>query len=282
MWTETTTSVPFPDTVSPPEAPGLPAIPEIPGILTNGPVSSPVGRAARRRRRVRSRRQLSSAMLACVGIPTLVLLLLWRNLTEPFWYNEQWRAYYVSAGGNWWATVKTDGAPFSAGWYFLERFSGEIFGSTELALRLPVAFFLPISCLLLMLLARRWISTPAATIVAVVGSLTGTLVSFAVQLSEYQIDAAAVISIVLLYEIARDVDPAPLRSTRTYLCYGGIALACVFSTPAVFVAAPFSFSMSSGPDDDGMSMHTRWAQSERESSRWHTSVSSSSLKARPS
>jgi hypothetical protein len=238
MWTETTTSMPSPGTVSPPEAPEAQATPAIPETLPTGLVSSLASRAARRRTRARSRRQLAFAMLACVGIPTLLLLSLWRNLTESFWYNEQWRAYYVSAGGNWWATVKSDGAPFSAGWYFLERFSGDIFGSTELALRLPVALFLPVGCLLLMLLARRWMSTPAATVVAVVGSLTGTLVSFAVQLSEYQIDAAAVVSIVLLYEIARDVDPAPLRSTRTYLCYGGIAVACVFSTPAVFVAAP--------------------------------------------
>ena len=163
---------------------------------------------------------------------------LWSNLTEPFWFNEQWRAYYISNSGNWWATLKLDGAPFPAGWFFLERLSGALFGSTELTLRLPTALFLPIGCVLLLLLARRWMPTPAAVAVALVGSLTGTLVSYALQVSEYQIDAASVIAVVLLHELAWDVDRPMRRSTWTYLAYAGIALACVFGTPVVFVAGP--------------------------------------------
>ena len=171
-------------------------------------------------------------------MPTAIALCLWRNLTEPFWFNEQWRAYYISNPGNWFEALKSDGAPFPAGWYFLERLSSSLFGSTELVLRLPTVLFLPVGCVLLMLLARRWMPTAAAVVVALVGALTGTLVSYSLQLSEYQVDAAAVVAVVLLHELAWDVDRPTWRSLRVYLAYGGMALACIFSTPVIFIAGP--------------------------------------------
>jgi hypothetical protein len=78
----------------------------------------PEGRAARTRRRVerhRRRRDLVAAIVVCAVVPSIVVVTLWDNLTEPFWFNEQWRAYYISNSGNWWAALKTDGAPFPAG-----------------------------------------------------------------------------------------------------------------------------------------------------------------------
>ena len=169
--------------------------------------SSPVGASLERSGGRRSRaRGLLVAVLLCALVPSAVVLTLWRNLTEPFWFNEQWRAYYISNPGNWWEALKSNGAPFPAGWYFLERISGVLFGSTELVLRLPTALFLPIGCVLLMLLACGWMSTPAAVVVALVGALTGTLVSYAYQVSEYQLDAAAVVAVVLLREIAWEAD----------------------------------------------------------------------------
>ena len=210
-----------------------------------GVKSAAVPRRDLRRKRDRTRRELMVAVLICAGLPTVFLASLWGNLTEPFGFNEQWRAYYISNSGNWWAVLKDAGggtggigAPFPAGWYFLERISGSLFGSTELALRLPTAAFLPLSCVLLMLLARRWMSTPAAVVVALLGTLIGSLVSYAVQLSEYQIDAAATVAVVLLHDVAADDKSPSWRAPPVYLAYGGIALACVFSTPAVFIAGP--------------------------------------------
>ena len=111
-----------------------------------GVKSAAVPRRDLRRKRDRTRRELLVAVLICAGLPTVFLASLWGNLTEPFWFNEQWRAYYISNSGNWWAALKDAGggtggigAPFPAGWYFLERVSGSLFGSTELALRLPTA-----------------------------------------------------------------------------------------------------------------------------------------------
>ncbi len=194
-----------------------------------------------RRQRAAGRRArlfLAAAVVVAAGVPTAMLLSLWQNLTVTFWYNEQWRAYYISLPGNWWAGLKGDGGPFTAGWFFLERAAASLFGSTELVLRLPTALFLPLGCVLLLFLARRWMPLGAALVVALVGGLTGTLFIYAVQLSEYEIDAAAVVAIVLLHEIAGDVDASQWRSPRIYLAYAGVGLACVFSTPAVFVAAP--------------------------------------------
>ncbi len=84
------------------------------------PVSSK-DRQSERRAVVRSRRALGVACLITAGVPIALIISLWRNLTLPFWYNEQWRAYYISKPGNWWSALKTDGGPFPAGWYFLER-----------------------------------------------------------------------------------------------------------------------------------------------------------------
>ena len=206
------------------------------------PLPSPQSgrREARQQRaqRRRSRQALTAAVVITAGVPTALLLSLWRNLTVTFWYNEQWRAYYISVPGNWWAALKGDGAPFPAGWYFLERAASTLFGSTELVLRIPTALFVPVGCVLLLLLARRWMPLGAAVVVALVAGLTGSLLYYAVQLSEYEIDAAAVVAVVLLHEIASEADASQWRSPRVYLAYAGIALACVFSTPAVFIAAP--------------------------------------------
>jgi hypothetical protein len=196
----------------------------------------------RRRNEKRSRRTLIAAVLVTGGLPIVMIASLWNNLTLPFYFNEQWRAYYISVSGNWWVALQGRGVvpsgPFPAGWYFLERVSAWIFGSTELVMRLTTAMFLPLGCVLLMLLARRWMPLVTAVIVALAGGLTGTLTVYAVQLAPYEVDFAAVVAVVLLHEIATDHDSGSLRSVRVYVAYAGIAAACVFSTPAIFIAAP--------------------------------------------
>jgi len=211
-----------------------------PNLETADTAHPPARPGSRRQRRERERasRALLGAVLICAAVPAAFVFSLWGNLTEPFWFNEQWRAYYISNPGDWWAALKVDGAPFPAGWYFLERFSGGLFGSTELVLRLPTALFLSLGCVLLLLLARRWMATSAAVVVALLGALTGTLASYALQVSEYQVDAAAVVAVVLLHDIAWEADRPDWRSAKIYSAYGGIALACIFSTPAVFIAGP--------------------------------------------
>ena len=64
-----------------------------------------------RKEAARSGRGTVAALFVCAGVPTAVVLSLWSNLTLPFWYNEQWRAYYISNQNNWWEALKSDGAP---------------------------------------------------------------------------------------------------------------------------------------------------------------------------
>jgi len=215
--------------------PGLPSVPDDRDLAGTPALDQADGSPERRRA---GRLSLLASCVVAVGVPVAYLATSWNSLTLPFWFNEYWRAYFISEGSGWWQSLKVDGAPFPAGWYFMERFAGEVFGSTELVLRLPTAIFLPIASLLLLLLARRWMPLPAALAVALVGTLTGDLLSYSVQLSEYVIDAAAVCAIVLLHELGDDANGDPQRRRRLFLCYAGMAVACLFSTPVVLVAGP--------------------------------------------
>ena len=216
----------------PDETLALPSADTDPRLGPDGPGDRP-----QRHRHAGSRRPAvatSAAVAVTVMVPSAVVLSMWRTLTEAFWFNEQWRAFDISQANNWWLSLRSVGAPFPAGWYFLERFLGQTFGSTELVLRAPTACLLPVTCLLFFLLARRWVPVPVALGLALAGTLTGDLISYSLQLSEYIIDAAAVIGVVLLHDIA---DGTVDRRT-VYLAYGGMAVACVFSTPAIFVTGP--------------------------------------------
>ena len=95
------------------DAPVPPAPVETPAPAHPVLDASPTRRQARnqRRRGKRSWRGLCGAILVCAAVPTAVVLSLWSNLTEPFGFNEQWRAYYVSNPGNWFEALKSDGAP---------------------------------------------------------------------------------------------------------------------------------------------------------------------------
>ncbi len=175
------------------------------------------------------------AVLVVVGVPTALVLSLWGSLTGPLWFNEQWRAFEFSLPGNWWRALRVSPGPIPAGWFFLERGASDLFGSTELSLRLPTSFFLPLGCLLLFLLARRWMPLSAAVVVSLVGCLTGDYLAYSVQVSEYTVDMAAVLGILFLHELAGDFAS---RRARCYLAYAGIGLACLFSSAAVFIAGP--------------------------------------------
>lgn len=188
--------------------------------------------------RPKSGRSFILALAISAGVPLGAVLSVWSNLTEPFWFNEQWRAYYVGLPNHWWSALRTDGAPFPAGWYFLERASGYLFGNTELTLRLPTALFLPVTSVLLLLLSKRWMPLAGAVVVSLIGSMTAAIVGYAVQLSEYQIDAAAAVAVILLHEIGTTASSADWRYKRVYWAYAGIAVACIFGTPSIFLAGP--------------------------------------------
>lgn len=175
-----------------------------------------------------------AAVVAIVVVPVVVLLLLGKTLTAPFWFNEQWRASYFSYLGGWEQGIRADHiTSIATGWFLVERWTGELFGSTELSLRMATAIFLVLDCLLLYLLARRWVPTPVACVVALLAGLITDLVVYAVQLAPYDVDAAATAAVLLLYEMSRET-----TRTVSLLLYFGIGVACFFGTSTLFVAAP--------------------------------------------
>jgi hypothetical protein len=179
-----------------------------------------------------------AALGVSVAVPTLVLASLIPTLKAPFWFNEQERAYYISYGANWWQALHTDAAPSPAGWYFLERFTGQLFGSREITLRLPTAMWLLVSCVLLLLIARRWMPLPAALGVALIGGLNGGLLGFSVQIEPFLADTGSILVLLLLHDIAV-TQPRTKRGGRlASLCYAGIAVATIFGLATILVAGP--------------------------------------------
>lgn len=165
--------------------------------------------------------------------PVAVIALLGRTLTAPLWFNEQWRASFFSHLGGWVQGIQADHTTSMAtGWYFIERWSGQLFGSTELALRIPTAAFLVLDCVLLLRLSRRWFPLPIACAVALVAALTTDLVNFAIQLAPYDVDTVTVVAVLLL------IDSIPNDRRRGIFRYFGIGVACFFGSATVFVAAP--------------------------------------------
>ena len=73
---------------------------------------------ALRFRRSRSRRPALTtpvAVAVTILVPSVVVLSMWRMITEAFWFNEQWRAFDISEANNWWFSLRHVGAPFPAG-----------------------------------------------------------------------------------------------------------------------------------------------------------------------
>jgi len=182
---------------------------------------------------------MTAALAVVVAVPIAVVVSLGRTMTAPFWFDEQWRASFISYDGGWLQGLRADHmASIATGWFLVERWTGEVFGSTELSLRTPIVVFFVLNCVLLLLLARRWMPLWAALAVALVGGLTPDIVQYAVQLKPYVVDSATVIAVLLLHDIARHQEPSLSGRRVTLWCYLGIGTACFFGTATVLVAGP--------------------------------------------
>ena len=188
---------------------------------------------------VARRRSAVAATVLVAAVPIVVLLVLRKFLSASLWFNEQWRAEFISYPGGWLQGMRADHlASIAVGWFLVERWAAEIFGSTELVLRVPAAAFLVVDAVLIYRLGRRWMPGPAAVTVALVGSLAPQLVAYGVQLSPYDVDAASVIAVLLLFEVGHDRTTRWAQAWPGVLCYAGIGLACFVGSATVIVAAP--------------------------------------------
>jgi hypothetical protein len=179
---------------------------------------------------------LGAAILA----PIALLVPIGPSLSKPFWFDEQWRAYYFAYTGNWWRALTADNAPFAAGWYFLERGVAIAFGGSELALRLATAGWWPILSGLLFLLASRFMRPRLAVTVALLGSLTPGLLPYVVQLKPFVVDSAAAVAAVYFFVLAHspNLEGRAHGHALRLLAYLGVAAAGLFSVAAVLVAGP--------------------------------------------
>lgn len=184
--------------------------------------------------------QLALGLSAAVLVPLGLLIPLRPALAKAFWFDEQWRAYYIAYPGNWWQALTRDNAPFAAGWYFLERGVALTLGGSQLGLRLAAAGWWPLLAGLLFLLAFRFLSLPLALLVALLGSLTPGLVPYVVQLKPFVVDSACAVAALYLFLLARSprLRGRPHGAALRLLAYLGVAAATCFSVAAVLVAGP--------------------------------------------
>ena len=95
-----------------------------------------------------------------------------------------------------------------------------------------------VSCVLLLLIARRWMPLPAALGVALIGGLNGGLLGFSVQIEPFLADTGSILVLLLLHDIAV-TQPRTKRGGRlASLCYAGIAVATIFGLATILVAGP--------------------------------------------
>ena len=77
--------------------------------------------------------------------------------TRPLWYDELWRAHYLSAStSQFWHEITRANAPSAFGWVVVERTTADLFGWTPLVLRLPELITLPFVGVSMYALTRRF------------------------------------------------------------------------------------------------------------------------------
>jgi hypothetical protein len=184
--------------------------------------------------------KLELGLAVAVLVPLGLLIPLGPSLAKTFWFDEQWRAYYIAYHGNWWQALTRDNAPFAAGWYFLERVVALTLGASQLGLRLTTAGWWPVLSGLLFLLAARFVRPQLALVVALLGSVTPGLVPYVVQLKPFVVDSACAVAALYFFLLAQSptVRERPHGTTLRLLAYLGVAAASCFSLAAVLVAGP--------------------------------------------
>jgi hypothetical protein len=157
-----------------------------------------------------------------------------RAIGEPLWYDEQWRAYFVSVHDHWWSEISHSNAPMSLAWYVGERLAIATRGNQESTLRFANIVWVGVAGLGCYALARRWMHAVAALLLAILAMLNALLVVYALQLKPFVADAAGTLLAVAALLYAAD-------ATTTRRRIGAFAVACfglLLATPAVFVVVP--------------------------------------------
>ncbi|CAJ65502.1 MULTISPECIES: hypothetical protein [Frankia] len=129
-----------------------------------------------------------------------VLGLLHAYLTRPLWYDEIWRAHFVSEPlASFWSELTVANTPSALGWLGITRLAGEAFGWHSWSLRLPGFVALPLLGAAIVVLTRRFAGTTSAVFAAGWLCLNTTFLDLATQLKPYTVEALAAVCIVVVW-----------------------------------------------------------------------------------
>lgn len=181
-----------------------------------------------------------AAVAALVVLTVVVEVVLRAAAERPLWYDELWRAHYLSPPlGEWWNELLRSNAPSSAGWAAVTRVIAEVFGWTPFVLRVLQLVTLPLLPVGTYLLGRRFTTVPAALVAAVLVTLGGKVLDLAMQVKPYSIEAICTVAMVGLWVSA----PPLVGPARRWVGRRAVAgLLSLFSVPAVFLLVPLAAS----------------------------------------
>jgi hypothetical protein len=206
----------------------------------------------------------SDWLLVALLLTGVVVVEFWLRAlsTRPLWYDELWRAHYLSVPrSQFWHEITRANAPSAAGWIFLERATADTFGWTPLVLRLPELITLPLVGVSMYALTRHFTGRIVAFATGVLVGLSGTVLDLGWQLKPYTIELIVAVAVMLLWMRA----PAPgSGSARARIGLRTVAGALtIFTVPLAFLLVPLAVAdvvMASGWRRGGwrQGWRTRW------------------------
>ena len=186
----------------------------------------------------RGRRTDLVAVVALLGLVAAVEVAVRGAAARPLWYDELWRAYYVSApAGELWSALRHANAPVPLGWLALTRGLAAVLGWHPWVLRLPQLLSLPLLGVGMYALTRRFTGPVTAFTSALLVTGSGTVVDLGTQVKPYTVEALSAVAVLGLW-LSRPVGSATTgqRVLRRTLA-GALSL---FTVPLAFLVVPLA------------------------------------------
>src|SRR5574341_733907 len=158
------------------------------------------------------------------------------GFSQPFWYDEQQRAYQLALPmRQLWESLGDAELPLPLGWIAVEKGFAATFGQVEWALRLPVAVCVMVLAIATYVVARRLIGVVGSALIAAALVINGFLAHYIVQIKQYPAEMALTVVALLLWLQAGDPGRSRWDQAGRYL---GILLCLLTSIATAFAAAP--------------------------------------------
>lgn len=173
------------------------------------------------------------AILLLVVIAAAAAAVFGGLLDQPFWFDEQSRAYQIALPGLHMGAGNSY-APLSLGWVLVEKAVIAVLPTTEFVLRLPELVALLLLGPACYVLARKLMPKVIAFLLAAALVANPATVYYGTQLKAYIVEALATVVLLLLWGRAREATATLARLAW----YAAIAVVGLFSVPAPFVVGP--------------------------------------------